>query len=91
MNHAVIRLGSTLTWTEVPGARSYHVQQATSSAFDQGEVLDEDVRDPWLIIDAEPGSYCYRVRALFAGAASDWSPPLHVVIETLGRKSDAVP
>jgi hypothetical protein len=73
--------GDRLTWTAVPGARSYRVEQATSAAFDPSEVLFEDVPEPWLHLGAsEPGPYCYRVRAQLASDTTGWSEPLRVTL-----------
>lgn len=91
-NDAAVRPGTRLRWTAVPGAESYHVQQATTAHFDPSEVLDEDVSDPWLTVeDDKPGHYCYRVRALASNSQSEWSSPLRIFIESQGRKPNAVP
>jgi hypothetical protein len=86
VDRSVIRPGAMLRWTEVPDARSYLVQQATTADFDPQDVVDEEVRDPWVTVQERvAGSYCYRVRALLAGMESEWSSPLHVRIDASGR------
>lgn len=81
-NNAIINSGFKLTWTEIPGAEGYMIQEAPDPKFDPDEVLWELVDHTHFIIEQDvPGVYYYRVRAQSSGAQSEWSRQLRIQIQ----------
>jgi len=83
-NNATINSGFKLTWTEVPVAEVYVIQEASDPTFDPDEVLSEFVDQPYFTVEQEePGIYFYRVQAQTSGAQSAWSSLLRIRIQRI--------
>ena len=84
--NAVINPGFELTWTPVPDAEVYMIQEAPDPKFDPDEVLWEFVDQPFFTVEQDaPGIYFYRVRAQTSSAQSAWSSLLRVRIQRIEK------
>jgi YVTN family beta-propeller protein len=77
-NNAVNQpISSTLRWSTVSGAISYHIQVSTSSSFASLFIEDSTITDTLTMVNGLANStvYYWRARAKNAGGVSSWTSP----------------
>jgi hypothetical protein len=61
-----------VSWSAVPGATSYEVEEASNPSFDGATVVYDGPMTSVSITARPEGSYWYRVRAANDAGSSDW-------------------
>ena len=73
---------TALSWTSVPGAASYQLQEGADASFGGAVTLDRGSTTDYDATGKPPGLYYYRVKARNgAGGESPWSNTRWVKVE----------